>query len=69
MKTALKFNEEALAIAPEDSLVLVGSARIYSNIGNNLGNPDYNSLGKTDEALNYCKNLFDHKKVSRKRLQ
>ncbi len=54
LKTAQRFNEEALAIAPEDSSVLLNCAHIYSHIGNNLGNPDYNSEGRIEEALAGC---------------
>jgi eukaryotic-like serine/threonine-protein kinase len=62
---AQKYNEEAIAMAPEDSSVLVSCAQIYSAIGNNLGNPDFNDLGKTDEALEILqKSLSIRRKVA-----
>ncbi len=48
---SLKFNDDAIASAPEDSEVMIIASGIYSNIGNELGNPNLSDLDKLDEAL------------------
>ncbi len=48
---AKSYSEEALALSPEDEDVINTAAEIFTSIGNNLGNPDYNDLGKTTEAI------------------
>ncbi len=66
-KNAQKLNDEALAMSPENLYVLASCSEIYTSIGNNLGNPDYNDLGKTDEALEVLqKALSIRKKISEK---
>ncbi len=62
---AQQFNDEALFAAPEDSYVLLVCAQIYSSIGNNLGNPDFNDAGKPNEALEVLeKSLLIRKKLA-----
>ena len=64
-KNAQKLNDESLAIDSENLYVMSSCAEIYSNIGNSLGNPDYNDLGKTDEALEVLqKSLAIRKRLS-----
>lgn len=50
---ARQFSEKSLASNPEDDYSMAIANEIYSNIGNQLGNPDYNDLGKPAEAMIY----------------
>jgi eukaryotic-like serine/threonine-protein kinase len=48
---AVKFNDDALTIDPESEFILSNGASLFSQIGNELGNPDYNDSGEPEKAL------------------
>lgn len=48
---AIKYNEEALQLDSEDEFVLNTGALLFSQIGNEYGNPDYNDFGEPEKAL------------------
>ncbi len=48
---AITLTEDALRIDPENEYVLNNSALLFSQIGNELGNGDYNDSGETEKAL------------------
>lgn len=56
---AQKYSDHSLALNPEDQYGLVIAIEIYSNIGNNLGNPNYNDQGKPEEALPYLQKSLE----------
>jgi serine/threonine protein kinase len=48
---AIKHSEEAWQLDSENVSVLIKSARLFSQIGNEYGNPDYNDSGEPEKAL------------------
>ncbi len=50
---AWKATEKALELNPNDQDALINAADIYSGKGNNLGNPEYNDVGKPSDAVIY----------------
>ncbi len=48
---AIKYNDEALQLDAENEYVLNNGALLFSQIGNEYGNPDYNDFGEPEKAL------------------
>ena len=62
-RISTKYNDEAIALAPQNTKLLASSAIIFSNISRRLGDTYYNDQGKPDEALVFLEKALAIRKM------
>ena len=58
-RISTKYNDEAIALAPQNTKLLASSAIVFSNIGRRSGDTYYNDQGKPDEALVFLEKALE----------